>query len=82
MAKLHVFLKQGVRLPSGRERLDVQTNLSVLDGDASQFQLTDYGVVWWEGGVGQEAAIWPWHQVSHVMLDRGAAEEMGLKPPI
>jgi hypothetical protein len=72
MAQVHVVLFEGAR--PGKE------SENVLHDDASQFQFAPYGVVWWTGGFGQEAAIWPWHQVIHVMLDSGAAEEMGLRP--
>jgi hypothetical protein len=52
MAQVQVVLFEGARPDTKSE--------NILHGDASQFQFAPYGVVWWEGGFGQEAAISPW----------------------
>ena len=46
--------------------------------ESVQFQFKEFGVLFWEGGFGQENKVWPGHRVRHLMLDRGAVEEMGL----
>ena len=63
VAQVHIYLDR----TAGGER-------SNAHAESVQFLLAAYGVVFWEGGVGQEAVIWPWHRVKHAVMDRGAEE--------
>jgi hypothetical protein len=82
MARIHVHL----HLEAGKPRI----------GGAGAFQLTPNGVLWWatgqkdfpEGAEGQvalgvdvEATFWPWSAVSHISMEKGAAEELGFSKP-
>ena len=69
MAKIHAYLYPDGEIVGNPEPIEDEDNL---------FKLRNYGLVYWEGGVGQQAMLIPWHRIRHVMFDRGAGETHGL----
>ena len=49
-----------------------------IEDNRALFRFRDFGLVYWEGGVGQQAKLIPWHRIRHVMFDRGAGEHFDL----
>lgn len=70
MAQVHIYLDPTM----GGERREAHA-------ESVQFLFAAYGIVFWEGGVGQEAVVWPWHRVKHVMIDKGAEEVLDRDRP-
>src|SRR4051794_32280022 len=52
-----------------------------IEDDAVLFRFRDFGIIYWEGGVGQQPKLIPWHRARHVMFDRGVGEKFGFDSP-
>lgn len=80
MANVEVVLVPEARAVAGNAFLDTDNQVPIFKGDSSWCQITPFGVVWWENGYGNDATIWPWHQISKVTVTKGAVDALGLKP--